>query len=57
MISDAGSFVLALALGNVVMIAGAAIYYFLVASPVTDADLEASAPCPASGSGLKQTPT
>ncbi|MGO9429039.1 MFS transporter [Rhodoblastus sp.] len=46
-VDKTGSFVLALALGSVIMIAGAAIYYFLVASPITDADLEASSPRPA----------
>jgi len=39
-----GSFVLALAVGAVIMITGAAIYYFLVRFPVTDADLETRSP-------------
>jgi MFS family permease len=34
-----GSFVMALAIGGIVMAAGAAIYYFLVGDPITDADL------------------
>jgi hypothetical protein len=35
-----GSFVLALATGGIIMTAGAAIYYFMVGAPITDADLE-----------------
>jgi hypothetical protein len=34
-----GSFVLALAIGGIVMAVGAAIYYFMVGAPFTDADL------------------
>lgn len=34
-----GSFVVALAIGGIVMTAGAAIYYFMVGAPITDADL------------------
>ncbi len=34
-----GSFVLALTIGGVVMGVGAAIYYFMVSAPITDADL------------------
>jgi MFS family permease len=34
-----GSFVWALAIGGIVMAAGAAIYYFMVGAPITDADL------------------
>jgi cyanate permease len=34
-----GSFVMALAIGGVVMATGAAIYYFMVGDPITDADL------------------
>src|ERR1700682_3505626 len=34
-----GSFVLALAIGGIVMTVGAAIYYFMVGAPITDADL------------------
>jgi MFS transporter, ACS family, L-galactonate transporter len=34
-----GSFVLALAIGGMVMAIGAAIYYFMVGAPITDADL------------------
>lgn len=35
-----GSFVLALATGGIIMTAGAAIYYFMVGGPITEADLE-----------------
>jgi MFS family permease len=34
-----GSFVLALAIGGIIMAVGAAIYYFMVGAPITDADL------------------
>jgi MFS family permease len=34
-----GSFVVALTIGGIVMTAGAAIYYFMVGAPITDADL------------------
>ena len=34
-----GSFVMALAIGGIVMAVGAAIYYFMVGAPITDADL------------------
>jgi MFS family permease len=34
-----GSFVMALAIGGIVMAIGAAIYYFMVGAPITDADL------------------
>jgi MFS family permease len=34
-----GSFVLALAIGGIVMAVGAAIYYFMVGAPITDGDL------------------
>ncbi len=36
-----GSFVMALAIGGIVMAVGAAIYYFMVGAPITDADLQA----------------
>jgi MFS family permease len=36
-----GSFVLALAIGGIIMAVGAAIYYFMVSTPITDADLSA----------------
>ncbi len=36
-----GSFVLALAIGGIVMAVGAAIYYFMIGAPITDADLSA----------------
>ena len=35
-----GSFVLALAIGGIVMAVGAAIYYFMVGAPITDGDLQ-----------------
>ena len=41
-VDKTGSFVLALAAGALFMTAGAAIYYFLVRSPITDADMESS---------------
>jgi MFS family permease len=34
-----GSFVMALAIGGIVMAVGAAIYYFMVGAPITDSDL------------------
>ena len=37
--SDWSSFVMALAIGGVAMAVGAAIYYFMVGAPITDADL------------------
>jgi len=37
-----GSFALALATGGFIMTAGAAIYYFMVGAPITEADLEKS---------------
>jgi hypothetical protein len=36
-----GSFVVALAVGGIVMAVGAAIYYFMVGAAITDADLVA----------------
>jgi len=41
-VDKTGSFVLALATGALFMTAGAAIYYFLVGAPITDADMESS---------------
>ena len=38
-----GSFVLALAIGGIVMAVGAAIYYFMVGAPITDGDLSPGA--------------
>jgi cyanate permease len=35
-----GSFVVALAVGGIVMAVGAAIYYFMVGAAITDADLD-----------------
>jgi hypothetical protein len=35
-----GSFVVALAVGGIVMAAGAAIYYFMVGAAITGADLD-----------------
>ena len=39
-VDQTGSFVLALATGSIIMTAGAATYYFLVRSPITDSDME-----------------
>jgi cyanate permease len=38
-VDTTGSFVVALAIGGAIMTAGAAIYYFMVGAPITDADL------------------
>jgi MFS family permease len=38
-VDSTGSFVMALTIGGVVMAVGAAIYYFMVGAPITDADL------------------
>ena len=38
-----GSFVLALAIGGIVMAVGAAIYYFMVGAPIADGDLSPGA--------------
>jgi MFS family permease len=46
-----GSFVMALAIGGIVMAVGAAIYYFMVGAPITDADLfDHSGPLPIAAS-------
>jgi hypothetical protein len=48
-----GSFVLALATGGIIMTAGAAIYYFMVGAPITDADMErSSCTAPTQDAGL-----